>query len=76
MVVANTVAVPLQFILFTVKIPFFNEVKSDSHFLNWVACAITVAGLVCYQWVQEGGDEVKFLFITMAPLPSIQGDRW
>jgi drug/metabolite transporter (DMT)-like permease len=57
MVVANTVAVPLQFILFTIKIPFFNEVKSDSHFLNWVACAITVAGLVCYQWVQEGGEE-------------------
>uniref|UniRef100_A0A7S1C895 EamA domain-containing protein n=1 Tax=Bicosoecida sp. CB-2014 TaxID=1486930 RepID=A0A7S1C895_9STRA len=58
MMVALTMAVPLQYIVFAVEIPFFVPVSSSLSALNWVGLAVTVIGLAAYHSAKDP-DEVE-----------------
>lgn len=59
MMVALTAAVPLQYIVFAIDIPFFvpASAQADLSVLNWVGLVITVAGLAVYHYAKDP-DEV------------------
>ena len=53
MMVALTMAVPLQYLVFSIRTPYFNPVTTPLHALNFVGLAITLVGLVGYHWAKE-----------------------
>lgn len=57
MMVALTMAVPLQYLVFAVKVPYFVPTSTPVGWLNIVGLVVTVVGLVGYHWAKEPDQE-------------------
>lgn len=82
MFIALTMAVPLQYVLFSVKIPFFVQDPSILHALNWIGLVVTLLGLVVYHIAKDPDEdedateeEKAANVIAMSPTVSPFGSR-